>query len=213
MSQRSTLQATVRSDRGTGALKRLRKAGSVPAVMYGKSFESKNLTVNAKALAELLHHSKGENILVNLDIADAGQNLALIQDVQHNPLTGAVTHLDFHAVKEDEKIHAHINLKLIGEPAGVKAGGFFEHQIHSLDIVCLPKDLPEEIVVDVSGLGLGGAIHIREVNFPTGVTPRGNGEAVIALCSEPRGGVAEAAPAAEAAADAKPAAKKAAAKK
>jgi large subunit ribosomal protein L25 len=186
MSTRSTLQVSPRKRSGTGALKRLRREGLVPAIIYGKKFENSNLKVNARAIRDLLAHSTGENILVNLEIEGAGRQLALIQDVQHNPLNGGIIHVDFHAVKEDEKIHARITVELVGEPAGVKQGGLLEHLIHSLDVECLPKDLPDRISVDVSALTVGQSIHMREVTLPEGVHARLAGDVIVALVAEPR---------------------------
>jgi large subunit ribosomal protein L25 len=131
---------------------------------------------------------------VNLTIEDTGETrLALIQDVQHNPLTGAIIHLDFHAISENERIHANIPLELVGDAAGVKAGGLLEHLVHKLEVQCLPKDLPEIIRVDVSGIEVGKALHLREIPLPEGVRASADGELIVALVSEPR--VAEPTPA------------------
>jgi large subunit ribosomal protein L25 len=191
-------------------LKRLRREGLVPAIIYGRKFENQNLKDSSRALRELLSHSTSENVLVNLQIEGGGRQLALIQDVQHDAVTGGILHVDFHAVKEDEKIHAQVPIELVGEPAGVKHGGLLEHQIHSLDIHCLPKDLPDKISIDVRSLEIGHAIHLRDLTLPEGVSVRLGGDVVIALVAEPRL-VAEETPAAAAEApaaegEAKPAA-------
>jgi large subunit ribosomal protein L25 len=202
MSQRSTLEVAPRKRSGTGVLKRLRKEGLVPAIVYGRKFENQNLKVNAIALRDLLAHSTSENILVNLNIEGGGRQLALIQDVQHNAITGSILHVDFHAVKEDEIIHAQLPIELTGEAAGVKLGGLLEHQIHSLDIHCLPKDLPDKLSVDISALQIGDALHLREIQMPPGVTVRLSGDVVIALVTEPKIIAEEVAPAAAEAAEA-----------
>lgn len=213
MSHRSTLQVSPRKRSGTGALKRLRREGLVPAVVYGKEFENINLKVNAKEIRDLLAHSTSEHVLVDLEIEGSGPRLALIQDVTHNPLNGNIIHIDFHAIKEDEQIHARVPVRLAGEAAGVKLGGVLEHQIHALEIICLPKDLPEAIVCDVTHLNAGDSVHIRELPFPEGVQPKLGGDVIVIHVAAPRVS-AEAAPAAAAAAAttdaAKPAAKPAA---
>ena len=186
MSQRSTLQVAPRKRSGTGALKRLRREGLVPAVVYGKKFDNINLKVNAKEIRDLLAHSTSENILVDLQIEGGGNQLALIQDVTHNPLSGNIVHIDFHAIKEDEKIHARVPVRLVGESAGVKLGGLLEHQIHSLEISCLPKDLPEAIVYDVSHLNTGDFVHVRELSFPEGVQPKLAGDVIVIHIAAPR---------------------------
>src|SRR4029078_2334656 len=129
-------------------------------VVYGKTQPSFNVRLNRKEVETVLHHSASEQILVNLTIEDLNETkLALIQDVQHNPLTGTITHLDFHAIREDEVIHANVPLELVGEAIGGKTGGgLLEPLFHTLEIKCLPKDLPDAIQADVSGLELNGAL-------------------------------------------------------
>ncbi len=186
MSQRSTLQVSPRDASSTRAAGRLRRDGLVPAVIYGKKYDAANLKVDAKALRDLLGHSTSEHILVNLQIEGKGQQLALIQDVQHNALTGGIVHVDFHAVREDEKLHAKIPVLLTGESAGVKLGGLLEHLVHSIDIECLPKDLPETISFDISELEVGQSIHVRDLGLPEGVSTRLGGDVVVAMVSEPK---------------------------
>ena len=202
MSKAQALKAHTRKRSGSGALNALRKEGLIPAVVYGKTQESFNVRLNRKEVETVLHHSAAEQILVNLTIEDLNQTmLALIQDVQHNPLTDTITHLDFHAIREDEVIHANIPLELVGEAAGVKAGGLLEHLFHTLEIKCLPKDLPEVIHVDVSALELNGSLHIRELTLPEGVKAVAHGDIMVAMVSEPKVAVETAAtptPAAEA---------------
>ena len=194
MSKAQSLTAHTRKRSGSGALNSLRREGLIPAVVYGKSQPSVNVRLNAKQVETVLHHSVSEQILVNLTIEDTGETrLAHIQDVQHNPLTGAIIHLEFHAISENERIHANIPLELVGDAAGVKAGGLLEHLVHKLEVQCLPKDLPEIIRVDVSGIEVGKALHLREIPLPEGVRASADGELIVALVSEPR--VAEPTPA------------------
>ena len=109
-------------------------------------------------------------MLVDLEIADGDRKssrLALIQEVQHHPLRGDILHVDFHAVSANEKLHAEIPVQAMGEPSGVKNfGGILEIAMHSIEVECLPKDLPEIIQIDVSGLNVGDAIHIKDVQLP-----------------------------------------------
>ena len=187
MSKAQSLTAHTRKRSGSGALNSLRREGLIPAVVYGKSQPSVNVRLNAKQVETVLHHSVSEQILVNLTIEDSGETrLALIQDVQHNPLTGAIIHLDFHAISENERIHANVPLELVGDAAGVKAGGLLEHLVHKLEVQCLPKDLPEIIRVDVTGIEVGKALHLREIPMPEGVRASADGELIVALVSEPR---------------------------
>jgi large subunit ribosomal protein L25 len=202
------IKAHTRKRSGTGALKRLRKEGLIPAVVYGKGHPATMIRLERKVVLDILSKSVSEQILVNLEIEDTKENqLALIQEVTHNPLTGGILHMDFHAVKENEPMHAHVSIDLVGDAAGVKAGGLLEFLTHSLNITCLPLDLPEKIALDVSGLGLGEALHISDIQLPPGVKTDADPHIVVALIAELKGNQEPAAT------EAAPAAKKGAAKK
>lgn len=210
MSKTQQLTAHTRKRSGTGALNQLRREGLIPAVVYGKHQKSLNLRLNRKEVLSVLHHSVSEQILVSLVIEDTKETkLALLQDVQHNPLTGAILHMDFHAVREDEIIHAHVPIELVGEAAGVKAGGLLEFLTHSLNITCLPLDLPEKVTLDITTLGLNETMHVSDLVLPKGVKAEADGGIVVVLVAELRGGAAE--PVTPAADAAKGPAKKAAA--
>ena len=204
MSKTQLLTAHTRKRSGTGALNQLRREGLIPAVVYGKHQKSLNLRLNRKEVLNVLHHSVSEQILVSLQIEDTKETkLALLQDVQHNPLTGAILHMDFHAVREDEIIHAHVPIELVGEAAGVKAGGLLEFLTHSLNITCLPLDLPEQVTLDITNLGLNEAMHVSDLVLPKGVKAEADGGIVVVLVAELRGGAADpVTPAADAAAKA-----------
>jgi len=215
------LQAEVRTQSGTGAVKRMRKAGNIPAALYGRKVTASNIQVHGKTFSKLLEGSASDNILVSLKIA-GGEQLALVQEVQHDYLRGGILHIDFHAVAADEEIHANVPVTIVGEAKGQKQGGMVEAIHHEIEVRCLPKDLPESIQIDVSNLEVGQGIHVSEISFPVGVTSRLGGDVVIVMCEEPKveaepepAAAAAAAPAAAgkaaaapAAAAAKPAAKK-----
>lgn len=209
------LQAEPRTQSGTGAVKRMRKAGNIPAALYGRKVKPSNIQVHGKTFSKLLEGSASDNILVSLKIAGGEDQLALVQEVQHDYLRGGILHIDFHAVAADEEIHANVPVTTVGEAKGVKFGGLVEAIHHEIEVRCLPKDLPEAIEIDVSHLELGQAIHVAEISFPAGVTPRLAGDVVIVMCVEPKV-EAEPEPAAAAAAPAagaKPAAAASAAAK
>ena len=186
MAKTIQLKAELRSGAGTTAAKAVRNAGKVPATIYGRHHAPQNLQLDARSLALTLGKSTGEHVLVNLEIAGGVTTLALIQDVQHHVLKRHILHLDFHALKEDEKMHTTVPVISFGEPEGVKsAGGLLEQLIRSLEVECLPKDLPESFVVDVSALNIGDSIHVNQLALPAGVTTRVNGEALVFHCAAP----------------------------
>jgi len=132
------------------------------------------LQVSKRDISLLLSHASGENILVELEIdGETAGRLALMQEVQHAPLGGDILHVDFHAVSMDEMIEAVVPLEPTGIAEGVKTfGGLLEQNLRSLEIECLPRDLPDVITVDVSRLKIGDSIHVRELPLPPGVTTR-----------------------------------------
>src|SRR2546423_3841786 len=172
MAKQVKLMAERRTALGRSAVRKLKASGSVPAVMYGSKDKPEALQVSKRDINALLSHAAGENILVELDIAGKS-HLALVQEVQHAPVGGAVLHIDFHAVSQDEVIQADVPLEPIGTPNGVKnMSGLLEQNLRSLAIECLPRDLPDVIRVDVSALNIGDSIHVREIQLPAGVTTR-----------------------------------------
>jgi len=185
------VSATLRTAVGTGAVNRLRKAGSIPAVVYGKGRDNQNIQVDTKTFTKVIFGSASDNILVNLQI-DGAKQLALVQEVQHDHLKGGITHVDFHAIKEDEEIHAAIPVVLFGEAAGAKFGGMLELLLHSVEVRCLPKDLPEKITVDISHLNVGEGVHISDLKLPEGVRAKLDGHVIVAHVEKPK--VEEAAP-------------------
>jgi large subunit ribosomal protein L25 len=185
MAKKHTLKAELRARTGSGLLKQMRREGWVPSVIYGKGAANKNLKVDAKAFRELLGASESENILINLEIAGAGADLAFLQAIQYDPLNGEALHADFRAVDEKTEIHASVPVHLLGAPVGVKAGGILEQSLHTLDVVCAVTNLPEFLEFDVSGLGEHESLHIGDVRFPEGVRPDYPAEVVIAHIGRP----------------------------
>jgi large subunit ribosomal protein L25 len=187
MSQHLTLAASKRDGAGTQIAKKLRAQGIVPAVVYGGQQDNYPIQVDAIAFRDVLKASASEHVLVNLQISGAKEKdkLALIQHVQHHPITGKVIHIDFNAVNEDQEIHSKVPVELHGDPIGVSHGGLLEQMIYEFEVKCLPKDLPEMIKAEVSGLDVGDALHVSDIVFPEGVAAGVDGEVVVALVSDP----------------------------
>jgi large subunit ribosomal protein L25 len=178
----------------------LRAAGRVPAVIYGRQAKPQNLEVSAKEIGDLIHHSVSENLLVDLSVENdaRAKRLALVQEIQHHPLEGNVMHVDFHEVTEDEKVVVLVPLETVGEAAGVKnSGGVLEHVVFKLKVRALPRDLPEQMVVDVSHLELGKSIHLGEIKAPAGVEILGDKNISVISVAMPRTEEEEAAVVAE----------------
>ena len=200
MGKPQTLKADERARTGSGVLKQMRREGYVPSVVYGGGTDNQNVKINAKTLRDMLNHAASDSILVNLDIEGGKTQLAFLQDVQHNALSGEIMHVDFLAVDEKTEISANIPLELEGEPTGVKAGGVLEQMLYSLEVRCLPNDLPETLNYDVSAMEIGDILNIGSMNFPDGVTATLNDDVVVAIVAKTR--VAKSEEGAEAEADA-----------
>jgi large subunit ribosomal protein L25 len=203
------LTADTRTVKGSSSAGRLRRAGTIPAVLYGRKRENQELQIDSKTFTHIINHSASDNILVNLKLG-AGEQLALVQEVQHDHLRGGVLHVDFHAIAMDEEIHAEVPVETKGEAIGIKAGGQLELLVHKLSVHCLPKDLPERLVIDVTGLGVGQAIHVRELVLPVGVRVKLDGDVVVVMVEESKVVAEEPAAAADTKAPAKGATKAAA---
>lgn len=180
------LNAFPRTQSGRGGVKKLRTGGRIPAVIYGRQTKPQNLEVSSKELEDLIHHSASENILVDLALEQA-KRLALVQEVQHHPLSGSVLHVDFHEVSETEKVTIMVPVETVGEAAGVKTGGgVLEHVLFKIKVRALPKDLPEQIVVDVTNLELGKSIHLGDIQPPPGVEILGDRKVSVISVAMPR---------------------------
>ncbi len=167
MADRPKLKVSERTGAGPALVNKLRREGFVPANMYGARQDARNLQVSGRDLGRLLQHATGEQILVDLEIESGGSSenrLALIQEVQHEPLSGDILHIDFQAVSQDETIRAAVPVESVGEADGVKNfGGLLEQLVREVEVECLPNDLPELITVDVSPLLVGQSLHIKDL--------------------------------------------------
>lgn len=176
-----------RAQVGRNRVKQVRAAARIPAVIYGKLASPQNLEVNSRELEDLLHGSASETILVDLAVQgdQRPQRLALLQEVQHHPLTGKALHVDLHEVSPDEKVTIMVPIEAVGEPSGVKnSGGVLEHVRFKLRVRALPKNLPEVLKVDVSHLEIGQSVHVGEIVAPEGVELLGDkGIPVLAVAA------------------------------
>lgn len=183
------LKAYPRSQVQRAEVTKLRRAGRVPATIYGRQARPQNLEVDFEEITDLLHHSVSENVLVDLSVENdpRAKRLALVQEVQHHPLSAKVLHVDLHEVAENEKVTVSVPVETTGEAAGVKnGGGTLEHVMFKLKVRCLPKDLPEQIVIDVTALEICKSVHIGEVPAPAGVEILGDKTRAVVTVAAPR---------------------------
>jgi large subunit ribosomal protein L25 len=214
------LAAELRNDEGKGASRRLRHAGRVPAILYGGKRDPRSLSLNHEKLITLIEDEKFYSTIIGLKVGDEVQP-AIVKDLQMHPARNQVLHLDLQRVLENEKIRIRLPIHFEGEAAapGVKTqGGIISHRIADIEVQCLPKDLPEEIALDLSQMKLNETKYVSDIPLPAGVVAtvvvQGKDQVVVSIHS-PRAEEPEtpAAEAAAAAATAAPAAAGAEAKK
>jgi large subunit ribosomal protein L25 len=163
-----TLDVQPRTEKGKGPARRYRAAGMVPAVFYGASVEPVALLVDAKQMNQALHTDAGGNVLINLKV-DGKSRLTIPREIQRHPIRGTILHVDFVNVARDQKISAQVPVHLVGESHGVKEGGVLDQHLHELHIEAMPSDIPDSVELDVSGLGIGDALHVSDVKIAQGV--------------------------------------------
>src|SRR6202034_7047 len=166
------LAAEFRETQGKGASRRLRHEGKVPAILYGGHADARALTLSHQKLLILLDNERFYSTILSLKVGDQTQ-AAILKDVQRHPYKNAIVHIDFQRVQEDEKIRISIPLHFTGAAVspGVKSqGGIVSHMRNDTEVTCLPKDLPEFIEVDISGLSINESIHLSQLKVPEGVT-------------------------------------------
>jgi large subunit ribosomal protein L25 len=166
------LAATVREQAGKGAARSMRRAGKVPAVLYGQG-ECLLLTVNPDELIKILKSQAGSTALISLTVTGAKSKpsrTALLRDYQVDPVSGAVLHVDLFEISMSKPIRVKVPIHVIGGvPAGVKEGGVLHHNLRELLVECLPAALPDNIEVDASPLNIGMGIHLKEIAKREGI--------------------------------------------
>jgi len=164
------VNAQSRSDAGKGASRRLRRAGQVPAIVYGGHQDPEMISLNHNELVQHLEHEAFYSHVLNLKVGDKTSRVVL-KDLQRHPAKPFITHADFQRVTMDEKIRMTVPLHFLNENTakGVKKGGMVSRNLTEIEISCYPKDLPEFIGVDLVELDIGDIVHLSEVPLPAGV--------------------------------------------
>ncbi len=199
------LAAEFRTTQGKGASRRLRRAGQAPAIMYGGGQPPQALALEHRKLIQLLDNERFYSTILNVQL-DGKSQMAVLRDVQRHPAKNVILHMDLQRVIETETLRMQVPLHFTGEAVapGVKTqGGIVSHQVSQVEVMCLPKDLPEFIEVDVSEMSLGQTLHFSDLKLPEGIElvelTHGRDAPVVSIHS-PRAEEAEATPAADAAA-------------
>ena len=178
--QQKTMSIELREKVGKGVARKLRANGRVPGVVYGKGVEPVAVSVDAKELAGVIVGEGGRNNLITLQGGGIlNGNTVIVAALQKAALKGTFVSVDLHKINMDEKVRVHVPVALVGTAAGVKEGGMLDVVMHSVDLECLPTQIPEHVEVDVTCLAIGHAIHVGELTLPAGVKALDDPKATI----------------------------------
>jgi large subunit ribosomal protein L25 len=170
MSSVVTIEAQARTVRGTGGARALRREGRVPGIVYGQNQENQPISIDPRSIAKELYIPGFFSRLFAISINGKAQHV-LIKDVQLHPVNDAPLHIDFMRVSKDSKIHVNIPVRVINDDKapGVKQGGIVNVVHHTLEVICPADSIPSEILIDLTGMEAGQAIHLTDITLPAGV--------------------------------------------
>ena len=184
MADNVDLQAQERGERGKNAARRLRASGMTPAVLYGnEAGGSTALAIPTKIVDYTLHHF-GDNALYNINL-DGDTSTARVVDAQRDPVSGRLVHVDFAPVNMRERIEVTVPLTVVGEAPGVEEGGVLQQVAYEIQVESLPGDIPQEITLDVSSLGMNENLNLGDLTLPEGVTLLSEAEEIAVTITAP----------------------------
>ncbi len=167
----NALQIEVRESTGKGVARKLRAAGRIPGVCYGKGTSTTPLSVDPTALRKLLDASDtGMNTIISLTGGgDLDGTMVLVKDLQRDPVRGAYLHADFYTVDLQQRVEVSVPIHITGKAIGVENGGVLDQALREIALSCLPLSIPKDVVADVTALDMGDSLHIRDITLPEGV--------------------------------------------
>ena len=186
----TTLNAKPRTEKGKAASGRLRRAGWIPAVVYGEGRPGTDIQLNAHDFVMALRKHHSENVIVDLAVeGQDGAKKVMVKALQHDPLTGRVIHADFCEVSLTKRIEIEVPVRLVGEACGVlNEGGLLEHVLRSITVECLASDIIEEVTLDVSGLHAGHTLRVADIPLDREkYAVQDDADQVVAAVAIPRG--------------------------
>jgi large subunit ribosomal protein L25 len=164
--KKTKLKAQLRTVKGSAAAGRLRRQGMFPAVIYGKDRASMDIQLNAHEFVMLLRSHKSENMILDMEVDGSTPIKILVKAIQHHPVTGRVIHADFYEVSMTRRIEISAQIVLTGVAVGVsQQGGMLEHVLREISLECLPGDVPEEVLLEVSNLHIGDLLRVKDIQL------------------------------------------------
>ncbi len=178
--QQTQMKIEARTSTGKGISRKLRAAGRIPGVVYGRGMEPLPISLEPKALSAAIAGEGGLNNLITLQGGGSlDQTVVIVADIQRDAIKGTPEHVDLHRVNMNEKVRVNVPVSLQGTAAGVKEGGLLDFAHHSLHIECLPGCIPEHIELDITAVKIGQSIHVQDLCLPDGVKCLDNPKAAI----------------------------------
>ena len=157
------LNATMRKEKGKQAGKKLRKDGYIPGIIYGHGESAIPLSIESKTLNQILEKSFGDHIIFNVKIEGREDAKAVLKEIQRDPISREIMHVDFQHVHAGEALTVLVPIVLTGSSPGVKEGGILEHILRKVEVRCLPSQIPDHLVMDISQLTLGDSLHVKDI--------------------------------------------------
>jgi len=182
----ASLNATPRSETGTGVARKIRQGGHVPGIIYGHGRAPQALAINTRELERLLSQVNAASTIIELSF-DGSTARTLIREIQRHPFKRSILHVDFQELVAGEKVTVSVPLRFIGTAEGVRnAGGILEEVMHQLHIRVDPSAIPDHIDVDVTNVTIGHSLHVGDIVLPEGVTVLDDADATICVVAVPR---------------------------
>ena len=179
------LDVQIRNQIGSRKIKSIRRENFIPAIVYGgKKRGPTAIKVDRRSYEKAMRFHQGQSVVFHLNVLEEGKKLrdysAIVKEEQHDPVSDVLQHIDFHRISLTENIEVKVPIVAKGEAIGVKKdGGSLDHTLWELNIVCLPKAIPEKIEIDVSDLNIGDVVHVKDLTLPQGVVTKHDPEAIL----------------------------------
>jgi large subunit ribosomal protein L25 len=171
--QQQAVSIGSREATGKGPNRRLRAEGKIPAVVYGEGSQSEKVSLNSHEFEKLMSNADMQSAILNLrrsDSAESSEENVIIRELQRDPVTRRILHVDLFRIRMDVENDFEVAIHSVGTPVGVREGGILETHVRTLEIRCLPTNLPAAITVDVHALAVNSSIHAKDIKVPEGVT-------------------------------------------
>ncbi len=178
------LDVQVRVEVGSRKIKSIRRENAVPAIVYGGEAKPTSIKVDRSSYERIMRHHHGQSVIFHLNVLDGEKKLrdysVIVKEEQHDPVSDRLLHIDFNRISLTKELEVKVPIETKGDPVGVKRdGGSLEHILWELSVICLPKKIPQKIVVEVGHLLIGDAIHVKDITLPEGVRTKQDPETIL----------------------------------